>query len=349
MKFVDEIEIRVRGGHGGPGCVSFLHEKYREHGGPDGGDGGNGGNVHLEAHPSTLTLGHLLTSHIYAAERGEEGKSKNRSGKTGTDLLVRVPPGTVVRIADSDETLGDLFHPGDRLLVAKGGKGGMGNQHFATSVQQTPDFAQGGLPGEELRLLLELKLLADVGLIGLPNAGKSTLLGQLSNSHPKIGDYPFTTLVPNLAILEKGYRRLLVADIPGIIEGASRGAGLGLSFLRHIERVKLIVYVVDATSMDPVSDLKILQSELHSYSPELLNRPALIVLNKMDQANYDTDYQTEIASMLQKEDLWGELNKKKPLFSGISALEGKGIGSLVTHLFNFFPDRTIAEEMLPGS
>ncbi len=350
MKFVDEIEIRVRGGHGGAGSVHFLREKYRENGGPDGGDGGHGGSVYLEAHSGTQSLGHYLTKSLFVAEHGDDGRGKNRTGKDGEDLVLRVPPGTVVIDSDTGEEIGDLHKPEERLLVAPGGKGGLGNQHFATSVNQAPDHAQPGIPGDEKRLTLALKLLADAGLIGLPNAGKSTIIKAISGSHARVGEYAFTTLVPNLGVVYgENHRRLLLADIPGIIEGASHGAGLGLSFLRHIERVKVIVYVIDVGSLQPVDELKMLRSELATYSKELVERPSIIVLNKMDQAKYDDEYADSIAELLRAPDLWEGHAHGTPDILYISALENRGLDTLVKRLFSFFSDPTIAEGMLPGS
>ncbi len=347
MKFVDEIEVRIRGGHGGAGSVHFLREKYRAFGGPDGGDGGDGGDVYLEAHSSIMTLGHLMKHTLYSATAGEPGRGKNCHGARGEDLTIHVPVGTEVVDTLEGVILGDLHHPGERLLVAKGGRGGMGNQHFATSVNQAPEYAQPGLPGEEKRLLLNLKLLADAGLIGLPNAGKSTLLAAVSHSHPKIADYAFTTLTPNIGVVEnENFRRFILADIPGIIEGAHRGAGLGLSFLRHIERVRVMVYVLDVGSLDAVADLRMLQEELAPYSPELLKRPALIVLNKLDQAKYDEEFAAGIAEELQDPSLWEGTPGGIPEVLSISALEKQGLETLVTRLFSFFAEETLAEQML---
>lgn len=347
MKFIDEIEIRVRGGHGGPGSVHFLREKYRPHGGPDGGDGGDGGSVYLETHDSTESLGHFLRKSLYKAENGEEGHAKNRSGKHGNDLILRVPGGTQVVDSTTGEQLVDLFRPGMRVPVAHGGKGGQGNQHFANSVEQAPEYAQPGLPGEERLLTLTLKLLADAGLVGLPNAGKSTLLRAVSGSDARVGDYPFTTLTPNLGVVENGdYRRLLLADIPGIIEGAHRGAGLGLAFLRHIERVRLIIYVIDMGSLDPVYDLQMLRSELSSYSEEILRRPVLIVLNKYDQAKYDPQYASSVKELVTRSELWSDHTGGSPPCIFLSALEKQGIEEFINTLFDFFPEQTFAEEVL---
>ncbi len=349
MKFTDEIEIRVKGGHGGPGSVHFLREKYKEMGGPDGGDGGKGGDVWLMAHGGTQTLGHFFNSQVFSASAGESGRGKNCYGSNGEDLVLRVPVGTVVLDTDSLEELGDLIHDGDKLLVAKGGKGGLGNQHFVNSVNQSPQYAQPGLPGEDRVLLLRLKLLADVGLIGLPNAGKSTLLDAVSRSHPKIADYAFTTLVPNIGVVEgPDYRRFMLADIPGIIEGAHKGVGLGLSFLRHIERVEVMVYVIDASSMHPAEDLKMLRQELASYSGELLHRRSLIVLNKMDLADYDHSLAAEITEELKDPAIWGS-KENIPDIIYISAMERSGLDQLIDAVFRLLPEATFAETMLRSS
>jgi GTP-binding protein len=349
MKFIDEIDLHVKAGNGGVGIVHFLHEKYREYGGPDGGDGGCGGDIYLKVNSGILTLGHLLKHDTYKAQDGEPGKSKNKTGSDGEDLIIQLPQGTVVEDIDGGEVLGELTRPDSIFLVARGGKGGLGNQHFASSVNQAPRFAKPGLPGEEKYLRLNLKLIADAGLIGLPNAGKSTLLDAVSRSHPRIADYAFTTLTPNLGVLEsENERRLIIADIPGIIEGAHKGAGLGLSFLRHIERVRVIIYVLDVTSMDAVSDLRMLQSELSSYSEELMNRPAMVLLNKMDCIDYDEEFARNIIEKLKEKSLWKK-NKQKPQFLTLSAKEKHGLEAFYKKLFGMFEgSSTLAEKMLPG-
>ena len=348
MKFIDEIDIHVKAGNGGEGIVHFLHEKYREFGGPDGGDGGRGGDVYLKANSGIVTLGHLLKHDTYRAGDGEPGRGKNRTGKDGVDLIIQLPQGTVVDDIDAGETLGELTRHDSQILVARGGRGGLGNQHFSSSVNQAPRYAKPGLPGEEKYLRLNLKLIADAGLIGLPNAGKSTLLDAVSRSHPRIADYAFTTLTPNLGVLEgENERRLIIADIPGIIEGAHKGAGLGLSFLRHIERVMVIIYVLDVTSMDPVSDLRMLQSELASYSEELMLRPAMVLLNKMDCIDYDEEFARSIVEKLKDKSLWK--GKEKPKFLTLSAKERHGLDEFHNTLFGMFRDNaTLAEKMLPG-
>jgi len=278
----DRAEIIVKAGDGGHGLISFHREKFVPRGGPDGGDGGRGGDVVLVADPALNGLGAFRHRRQYRAERGGNGAANKRHGKNGADLVLRVPPGTVVRDADSGEVIGELLAEGARLVVARGGKGGRGNTHFATPSNQAPHISETGQRGEERRLLLELKLLSDVGLVGLPNAGKSTLLAAVSRARPKVGDYPFTTLEPHLGVVEVGYDSYVMADIPGLIEGAHEGHGLGLEFLRHVERTRLLVHVVDASREDPAADIAVVDRELAAYSAELVKRPQIIAFNKMD-------------------------------------------------------------------
>jgi GTP-binding protein len=286
---IDHAVIYVRGGDGGSGCVSFRREKYVPRGGPDGGDGGRGGDVVLIADPHLTTLLDYHYKQQYRAERGRHGQGKNRTGASGADLVLHVPPGTVVKDADSGEVLGELLKPGDRSVVARGGRGGRGNASFATSTHRAPREFEPGQPGEERRIELELKLIADVGLVGQPNAGKSTLLSALSAARPKIADYPFTTLEPNLGVVELGEGRTMVmADIPGIIEGAHEGKGLGLRFLRHIERTRTLAYLVPVDSPDPQAEYEMLQRELAEYSEELASKPHCVVLSKADLLGPDT-------------------------------------------------------------
>jgi GTP-binding protein len=286
MKFVDEVRIRVTAGDGGNGCVSFRRERFIPKGGPDGGDGGKGGDVILQADGQLSTLLDLSYPQQFRARKGTHGKGKNQTGRNGDDLLIRIPVGTLIRDDESGELLQDLVFDGQKFVVATGGRGGRGNARFATSVHRTPRHAEKGEKGEERCLRLDLKLLADVGLIGLPNAGKSTLLSQISSARPKIGDYPFTTLVPNLGVVSRGEGRpFVVADIPGLIEGASRGAGLGLTFLRHVERTGLLVHLLDISeglSRDPVKDFESLNSELDAYHPSLIKKIQIVALNKID-------------------------------------------------------------------
>jgi GTP-binding protein len=284
--FIDEIDIYVQGGDGGAGCVSFRREKYVPRGGPDGGDGGRGGSVWLEADPALSTLLDFHYKRHYKAERGVHGKGANRHGAAGEDLTLRVPLGTLVTDRDSGEELGDLTTPGERLLAIAGARGGRGNARFASSINRAPRRADLGQPGAGRWLHLELKLLADVGVIGFPNAGKSTLVSRLSAATPKIGDYPFTTLAPTLGIVRvDGERTFVIADLPGLIPGASEGKGLGHQFLRHTERTRLLVHLLDLdpqNERDPVEDLAVIDAELAAYSPELAARPQIVVANKVD-------------------------------------------------------------------
>lgn len=286
MKFVDEVRIRVMAGDGGNGCVSFRRERYVPRGGPDGGDGGKGGNVILQADSQLSTLLDLSYPQQFRARKGTHGKGKNQTGKNGEDLIIRVPVGTLVRDDENGELLQDLLFDGQQFVVAAGGRGGRGNARFATSTHRAPRHAEKGQKGEERGLRLDLKLLADVGLIGFPNTGKSTLLARISSARPKIGDYPFTTLVPNLGVVEKeDSRGFVVADIPGLIEGASKGAGLGLTFLRHIERTKLLVHLLDISGEPPPHPLEVFHSlnqELEAYQPSLRQKIQLVALNKID-------------------------------------------------------------------
>src|SRR5438067_8540365 len=284
--FLDEATIRARAGSGGSGAVSFRHEKHVPRGGPDGGDGGRGGSVILVAEPGLTTLVDFRHHRDFRAGRGGDGSGNQRAGKNGEDVEVPVPVGTTVTDAETGEQVADLVHPGQRANLARGGRGGRGNMHFATSVQQTPRFAEKGEPGEERLLRLDLKLLADVGLIGFPNVGKSTLISRISAAKPKIADYPFTTLVPNLGVVSVDTgRSFVVADIPGLIEGAHQGAGLGHQFLRHVERTRLLVHLLDVsgtTGRDPWEDYRIIRAELAAYSSRLAELPELVALNKTD-------------------------------------------------------------------
>lgn len=284
--FVDEIEIHVKGGDGGAGCVSFRREKYVPFGGPDGGDGGAGGSVWLHADPALNTLLDYHYTRHYEAERGVHGKGANRHGAAGRDLVLRVPVGTVVSDRESGERLGDLAEPGQRLLIQRGAPGGRGNARFASSTNRAPRQADPGRYGEGRWLRLELKLLADVGVIGFPNAGKSTLVSRLSAAKPKIAEYPFTTLVPTLGIVRvDAERSFVIADLPGLIPGASEGKGLGHRFLRHTERTRLLLHLLDldpATGRDPLDDLRVINAELKAYAEDLAERPQIVVGNKID-------------------------------------------------------------------
>lgn len=282
MKFVDQAIIEVFAGDGGDGCVSFRREKFVPFGGPNGGNGGNGGSVYLIGNKHLQTLADLEYRCSYRAERGEHGQGKNRHGKNGADIFIPVPLGTDVFDADNNEKIGEILEPNQLLLVARGGKGGRGNAAFVSATNRAPRIREKGKKGEKRRLKLILRLIADIGLIGLPNAGKSTLLARITSAQPKIADYPFTTLTPNLGILPAEKQSITVADMPGIIEGASEGRGLGLVFLRHIERTKVLIYVIDISRENPLKDFKIIQNEIKKYNPEILNKIQIVVFNKID-------------------------------------------------------------------
>ena len=284
--FIDEAEIFVKAGDGGNGCVSFRREKHVPRGGPDGGDGGDGGSVYIHSDESINTLLDFAGRHHWNAHRGGDGLSRSMFGKKGDDLIIDVPPGTIIYDIDKDIALKDLNGPDLTVCVAHGGRGGRGNSRFATATNQTPSTAEDGKPAQARRLKLELKLIADVGLVGLPNAGKSTLLSRISAARPKIASYPFTTLQPNLGIVElTDYRRLVIADIPGLIEGSHQGQGLGHDFLRHIERTRIIVHLVDIAAIDgsdPVENYHAIRDELTQHSPELARKPEIVVASKLD-------------------------------------------------------------------
>lgn len=283
MQFIDQAEVDVEGGAGGDGMTSFRREKYVPAGGPSGGTGGNGGSVVLVANNNLQTLLDFRYSHRFKAPDGEKGGSKNMTGATGEDLLIEVPCGTLVYDLDKAELMGDLTDPGQQLVIAPGGKGGLGNRHFLSNRNRAPERSQPGAPGAIRRVKLELKLLAEVGIIGLPNAGKSTLISALSSAKPKIADYPFTTLIPNLGVVRKPTGDgTLFADIPGLIEGAHEGQGLGHEFLRHIERTKLLLHLIDGTDLDPVTAYQTIQQELIAYSHGLADKPQLVAINKID-------------------------------------------------------------------
>jgi len=286
MKFIDEVKIRVIAGDGGRGCISFRREKFIPRGGPNGGNGGKGGDVIALADPQLTTLLDLRYQKQYKAGRGEHGLGKDQHGKTGEDRLIKVPVGTLVRDAGTDELIGDLKEAGQQVVVAAGGRGGKGNAHFVSSTNRSPRFAQPGEPGEDKELEIELRLLADVGIIGLPNAGKSTLIAAISAVRPKIADYPFTTLVPNLGVVGYGEgKSFVVADIPGLIEGAHEGHGLGDKFLRHVTRTSVLIHLVDASNVDekdPLAEWRTVNRELELFDPELGKKPQIVVANKID-------------------------------------------------------------------
>ncbi len=326
--FVDEIDIFIKGGDGGAGCVSFRREKFVPRGGPDGGDGGDGGSVYLEADPALTTLLDFRYKRHYHAERGQHGEGSNRVGASGEDLVVRVPLGTVATDRDTGELLGDLTAPGQRALAIRGARGGRGNARFSSSINQAPRRADLGRPGPERWLHLELKLLADVGIIGFPNAGKSTLISRASAAKPKIADYPFTTLAPTLGIVRTvdGERAFVIADLPGLIPGASEGKGLGHQFLRHTERTRLLLHVLDldpATGRDPLDDLHVINGELAAYSAELAARPQLVVANKIDLVEGDPEVAAALERIRRHCAATGQ-----PLHT-ISAATGRGVPELL--------------------
>ena len=292
--FCDELKIKITAGNGGNGCSSFRREKYVPKGGPDGGDGGHGGDILIRVNNNLNTLNHLAMSKMYKAESGEPGKGKNMHGKDAPTLFLEVPLGTVIFNEDKSELLADLSHLGDQIVIAKGGKGGLGNYHFKTSTHQAPKFAETGEPGEKKEITMELKMVADVGLIGLPSVGKSTLISVISNARPKIAAYHFTTLTPNLGVVSMGKfggsvnDTFVVADIPGLIEGASEGKGLGIQFLKHVTRTKLLVHMIDGLLEDADQNYKIIVNELKKFSKELGQREEIIVINKIDSIDEET-------------------------------------------------------------
>ena len=330
--FVDEAKILVKAGNGGNGCVAFRREKYVPRGGPSGGDGGRGGSIYLEANPNDNTLLRYRYNREFKADRGRHGEGSNCTGVSGDDMILKVPVGTLVFDGQSSELLADLKKAGQRLLVAQGGKGGRGNQHFAKPWHQAPREKEEGEPGEERQLRLELKLLADAGLVGFPNAGKSTLISVISAARPKIANYPFTTLEPNLGVVnadggtgghgtELG-RTFVVADLPGLIEGASQGAGLGVRFLRHVERTRLLVHLIDTgdtSQMDPVKAFEIIEGELAAFSESLTQKPRIVVATKLDA----TTDRTELEELRQF------CKKQEMEFHAISAATGAGVKELV--------------------
>ena len=326
-KFIDEVPITVIAGHGGPGAVSFRHEKFAEFGGPDGGEGGYGGNVILKSDLNLQTLDKFIPLKHYSAGASSHGEGKNRSGKKGEDIILKVPVGTQVTDIETEDVLFDFVKEDLEYIAAKGGRGGKGNAFFKSSTHQAPRFAQDGEEGESKDILLTLKLLADVGLVGLPNAGKSTLLSRITHAHPKIASYAFTTLSPNLGVVDRedSFRRYTIADIPGIIEGASKGHGLGLSFLRHVERVTGIIYMFDATSLDIEEEYKMLQNELKTYSKTLVKKKSIVVLNKSDLVD-DQDFLQEMVKNL----------KIKEEIICISAEKGTGLDILLNAIDRVF-------------
>lgn len=336
--FTDYVKIIAKAGDGGNGAISFRREKYVAAGGPDGGDGGKGGDVYFEVDPNSNTLIDFRFKKKFKAENGNNGEGANKYGRSGEDLTIKVPIGTIIKDAQTNRVLADLSNEGQRELVLKGGRGGKGNTHFATSTRQAPRFSQDGENGEEKELILELKLLADVGLIGFPNVGKSTFLGRTTSATPKIADYHFTTLEPNLGVVKTNYGdSFVIADIPGIIEGASEGVGLGLQFLRHIERTRVLLHVIDVSGSEgrnPVDDFNKINTELQKYSEKLSKRTQIIVANKIDSMQDETLYQD--LERLAKE-------KKLQIFK-ISAVTGQGLDKLIEHVSELL--KTLPKEEL---
>jgi GTPase len=321
VKFIDEAMITVRSGSGGKGCVSFRREKFVPRGGPDGGDGGKGGDVILKTTPRKRTLYQFRFQKHFKAENGASGQGKQKTGKNGRDLTIELPPGTLVFDANTGRIIKDLVRSDETFVLLKGGRGGQGNTRFKTSTHRTPRFAQPGEPGETQTLKLELKLLADVGIIGLPNAGKSTLITAVSSARPKIGNYPFTTLTPSLGVVRTDRTEpFVVADIPGLIKGAHQGTGLGTKFLRHIERTRILVHLIDASDVDPdhpLSGYEIINHELAMYDEKLAQKPQIVVLNKLD-----------LPGALQRAEIFQSALKGKKIIL-ISALTGQGLAELI--------------------
>lgn len=340
MKFIDEAVITVQSGNGGSGCVSFRRERHIPRGGPDGGDGGRGGDVIMVSSPSKRTLYDFRYQKLLKAQNGTGGLGKDKTGKAGEDLIVEIPAGTLVSDVETGHLIKDFTTAGERLVIANGGRGGLGNARFKTSTHRTPRFAQPGEPGETLEVKLDLKLIADVGLIGLPNAGKSTLISRISAAKPKIGSYPFTTLTPNLGVVQPPFGEpFVVADIPGLIEGAHTGAGLGIKFLRHVERTRILVHIVDVADLDPsdiLGTFNTINNELQLYSAELAQKPQFIVINKMDLTGAQ-----EAADQFCK-----SLGDKTVML--ISAVTGKGVKQLLSKIVQMIDqDRGGDQEIQP--
>ena len=327
--FADRAKIIIRSGKGGDGHVSFRREKYVAAGGPDGGDGGRGGDVIFEVDKGLNTLGEYRHSRKFSAGNGEEGGKRRCHGKDGEDIILKVPEGTVIREAATGKVIADMSGPNQRMVILRGGRGGNGNMHYATATMQVPKYAQPGQPAKELEVQLELKTIADVGLVGFPNVGKSTLLSRVSNAEPKIANYHFTTLSPNLGVVDlEGCRGFVIADIPGLIEGASEGAGLGYEFLRHIERTRLLIHLVDAASVegrDPVEDVYRINRELEKYNPEIAKRPQVIAANKSDVFP-ETEQETPVERLKKEFEPQGI-----PVFP-ISAVSGQGVKELLYYV-----------------
>jgi len=347
MKFVDEAIIKVEAGNGGNGCVGFRREKYIPFGGPDGGDGGDAGSVYFQANDSLNTLVDFRYSRLYRAENGEKGMGKNCKGKNGKDLIIQVPVGTIVKDADTDEIIGDLTRDQQTLLVAKGGVHGIGNARFKSSINRAPRQFTPGKPGEKRKLQLELKVLADVGLLGLPNAGKSTFIRSVSAARPKVADYPFTTLYPNLGVVRVAdYKSFVIADIPGLIEGAAEGAGLGIQFLKHLSRTRLLLHIVDIVGNgDPedtsqiITDIRKIEAELSKYSDFLANKQRWLILNKIDLIPAEQQ-QTLIQAIVK------QLNWQAPVFA-ISGLAHTGTQQACFAIMEYLEQTTATPDHLP--
>jgi len=330
MKFVDEATIDVAAGDGGNGCASFRHEKYKEFGGPDGGDGGRGGHVFALADASLNTLVDFRYTRRFEAQRGEHGKGSDMFGVKGDDIVLKMPVGTIISDAETGEVICELLKPGEQVMIAKGGDGGFGNMHYKSSTNRAPRQKTPGWPGERRALKLELKVLADLGLLGMPNAGKSTLIAAISNARPKIADYPFTTLYPNLGVVRVGPEKsFVVADVPGLIEGASEGAGLGHQFLRHLQRTRLLLHLVDAApfdeAVDPVAQAKAIAAELKKFDPALYEKPRWLVLNKLDMVPAE-EREARVKDIVKR------LRYKGPVFE-ISALTREGCERLIQKIY----------------
>jgi GTPase len=336
MQFIDQAEVLIEAGNGGDGIVAFRREKYVPTGGPSGGNGGRGGSIYFKAVENLQTLLDFRYNHLFKAQNGTRGGPNNCTGASGKDLIIEVPCGTAIYNAETDELIGDLIEPEQSLLLAKGGKGGLGNQHFLSNRNRAPEYALPGLEGEAKPLRLELKLLAEVGIIGLPNAGKSTLISSLSAARPKIADYPFTTLIPNLGVVRKPTGDGTVfADIPGLIEGASHGAGLGHDFLRHIERTRVLLHLIDANSEDVVGEYNTIQNELQEYGRGLAERPQILVLNKIDAVDRETVDLEALAEELN------QLSRRRVYL--ISAVTRSGLESMMQEIWRILDELSAVE------
>ena len=327
MKFIDHTTLAVQAGSGGMGCIAFLREKFRPKGGPSGGDGGHGGSIIFQVNKQLSTLQDITLNHLYRAENGANGGGKNMHGKKGKDIIIKIPPGTIIKNAETEQILKDLTGENESYVVAKGGNGGFGNARFKTQQNTAPKIANDGQPGEELKIELELKVLADVGLVGFPNAGKSTFISKISNAKPKIADYPFTTLVPNLGIVKYGdYNSFVMADIPGLIRGASDGKGLGSQFLRHIERTKVLVYLVECIDEKIYENFVTLKNELKKHNPDLIKRPSLLLLTKTDLIP------TELLEL-------EKVSKEIPIVQ-ISSVSGKNLNEAIQSIAELIQSQT---------